>query len=134
MIRIMRAGIAEAKRREEDIGSCEGTVQVMESAPVTVFVLNPNGIRPWLEHTTSQNFRELVDVQSVGAAIQNMLLAALQLGIGSLWICDVFYAYEELCTWVGEEGQLVAAVSLGYADEHPGPRPRKPIEEVASWL
>jgi len=33
-----------------------------------------------------------VDVQSIGAAIQNMLLAALELGVGSLWICDVFYA------------------------------------------
>jgi len=32
----------------------------------------------------------VVNIQSIGAAIQNMVLAAQDLGIGSLWICDVF--------------------------------------------
>jgi len=42
----------------------------------------------------------VVNVQSIGAAIQNMLLASQDLGIGSLWICD------------DEECQMIAAVSL----------------------
>jgi hypothetical protein len=42
-----------------------------------------------------------------------MLLAALDLGLGSLWICGVFYAYEDLTHWLGQKGQLIAAVSLG---------------------
>ena len=56
-----------------------------------------------------------------------MLLAAQDLGIGSLWMCDVFYAYEELCAWLGEEGEMIAAVALGYPAEKPAARPRKPI-------
>ena len=50
-----------------------------------------------------QMFDDVVDIQSVGAAIQNMLLAAQDLGLGSLWICDVFYAYEQLSSLAGRE-------------------------------
>jgi nitroreductase len=134
MIRIMREGTARAKARGEDPGSSEWTTNVMEQAPVTVFILNPEGIHPWLAHSIGQNFDDLVNVQSVGAAIQNMLLTALELGLGSLWICDVFYAYEELLAWLGESCQMVAAVSLGYPDEAPAARARKPISEVTRWI
>ena len=46
MIRLMRAGIAHEKARGEDPGSSEWTTNVMEQAPVTVFILNPHGIHP----------------------------------------------------------------------------------------
>jgi nitroreductase len=134
MVRIMREGSARAKAREEDIGSCEGSAKVMEGAPVTVFIFIPDGLRPWRKHTVEQMFRDVLDIQSIGAAIQNMLLAAADLGLGSLWICDVFIAYEELCKWLGEKGEMIAAVSIGYADESPAARPRKPMSEVVRVL
>jgi nitroreductase len=134
MLRIMREGIIRAKARGEDIGSTEWSAHVMEEAPVTVFVFNPDGLQPWRRHTVQQKFMAVLDIQSIGAAIQNMLLAAQDLGLGSLWICDVFIAYEELCTWMGEKGELIAAVSFGYADESPAARPRKPMSEVVREL
>jgi nitroreductase len=130
MVRIMREGIANTKARGEDAGSSESSARVMEQAPVTVFVFNPQGLRPWLAHSAGQMFDDVVDIQSAGAAIQNMLLAAQGLGLGSLWMCDVFYAYEELCAWLGEKGEMIAAVALGYADESPAARPRKPVSEI----
>lgn len=130
MVGIMRSGIEEKKALEWDTGSSEWTAGIMEQAPVTVFVFNPEGTHPWLAHSIDQNFKDLVNVQSVGAAIQNMLLAATDMGIGSLWICDVFYAYEGLAAWLGEDCQMVAAVSFGYPDESPEARPRKPLSEV----
>jgi nitroreductase len=133
MIQIMRAGIAQAKEQGENPGSSEWSTVVMEHAPVTIFVFNPEGAPPWMHHSVGQMFEDVVDIQSVGAAIQNMLLAAEDLGLGSLWICDVFYAYPDLTTWLGETGEMVAAVSLGYADEAPAARPRKPMEEVVRW-
>jgi len=63
-----------------------------------------------------------------------MLLSAQELGIGTLWICDVFYAYSELCAWLGETHEMIAAVSFGYPDESPNARPRKPLEEVTKWF
>jgi len=134
MMKVMRGGMAGRKAEGDDLGSSEWTARVMDQAPVTVFVINPHGKQPWLAHSIDENFQELVDVQSVGAAIQNMLLAALDLGLGSLWICDVFYAYEQLMNWLGEKGQMVAAVSLGYPDESPEARSRKPFDEVVRWM
>ena len=134
MVRVMREGIAKAQAQGEDLGSSEGSARIMEQAPVTVFIFNPHGIHPWLTRSIEQMFSDVVNIQSVGAAIQNMLLAAQNLGIGSLWICDVFYAYEELCDWLGEKSQMIAAVCLGYADESPDARPRKPIPEVVHWV
>ncbi|MCX6093697.1 MAG: nitroreductase [Candidatus Bipolaricaulota bacterium] len=134
MVKILRDAVAEAKKRGESAGSADGTALVMERAPVTVFVFSPEGTDPWAPRSVGQAFQELVDVQSVGAAIENMLLAAQDLGLGSLWIADVFYAYEELRSWLRETGQMVAAVSFGYAAEKPVPRSRRPLGETARWL
>ena len=134
MVGVMRDAIEALKSRGEDTGSAEWTANVMERAPLTVFVFNAHGIDPWLDHSVDQIFQELVDVQSIGAAIQNMLLAATDLGIGSLWIADVLYAVTELKAWLQEEGQLVAAVSFGVADEAPDARPRRSLEEIVKRL
>lgn len=134
MVRLMREGIAAIKARGNEVGSAGWTANVMEHAPVTVFIFNPDGVHPWLLRPIDQMFREVVDIQSIGAAIQNMLLAAQDLGLGSLWICDVFSAYEELRTWLGEESQMIAAVSFGYPNEQPAARPRKSIDEVTRWM
>lgn len=131
MVRIMREAIDGFKAQGMDTGSSEWTAGVMEQAPVTIFVFNAYGENADRDEPSLMN---VVDVQSIGAAIQNLLLAALDLGLGTLWICDVYYAYEELCAWVGETHQMVAAVALGYADEQPRARPRKALNEVTTWL
>jgi nitroreductase len=134
MVDIIVEGISEVESRGWDTGSSKWTVRVMERAPVTVFVFNPFVEYRQAVDTAKDVIENSVDVQSAGAAIQNMLLAAQALGIGSLWICDVFYAYEELCAWLNETHQMIAAVSFGYADEQPNARPRKPVSEVTQWL
>ena len=134
MVRILREAIARAKSKGNEIGSSEWSANVMEQAPVSIFVINPEGLPPWLAHSIDQNFSDVVDIQSAGAAIQNMLLAAQDLGLGSLWICDVFTAYEDLLSWLGEKGELIAAVSFGYADESPAARSRKPFSEIVRVL
>ncbi|MCX6062646.1 MAG: nitroreductase family protein, partial [Caldiserica bacterium] len=134
MIRVMREGIADTKARGMETGSAIMTARVMQHAPVTIFVFNPEGVHPWTSHSVGQSFLEMVDTQSIGAAIQNMLLAAQDLGLGTLWMCDVWSAYRQLSAWLGETGQLVAAVALGYPDEQPAARPRRPLSEVVRWL
>jgi len=75
-----------------------------------------------------------VEIQSVGAGIQNLILAVTDMGLGSLWICDVFSAYEELMDWLGEPGEMIAAVALGWPAESPDARSRKPMAEVVRFL
>ena len=134
MVRLMREGIENLKSQGVNTGSSQWTVEIMAQAPVTIFVFDDVE----LEDDSIQNFPDLlghlVDVQSIGAAIQNLLLAATDRGLGTLWICDVYYAYQELCAWLGEKRLMVAAVSVGYPDEAPEPRPRKSVDEVTRWV
>jgi F420 biosynthesis protein FbiB-like protein len=134
MIRVMREGIADTKAHGMETGTAIMTARVMERAPVTVFVFNPEGVHPWTSHSVVQTFMEAIDMQSIGAAIQNMLLAARAMGLGTLWMCDVWSAYQQLEEWLGESGELVAAVALGYPDEQPAARPRRPLSEVVRWF
>lgn len=134
MIQVMRQGLARSRALGQGLGSSEGSAQIMAEAPVTVFCFRPEGLPTYLARSIEQQFMDVVDVQSIGAAIENMCLAAEELGLGSLWVCDVFYAYDELVDWLGEEGQMIAALCLGYADEAPPARPRKPLEKVVRWL
>ena len=134
MTREIQKGITRLEAMGVNIGSARHSLEIMSHAPVTVIVFNPTSKHPLLERDTLETYSDIVDIQSVGAAIQNMLLAAADLGLGSLWICDVFFGYEELCAWLGEKGQLIAAVSLGYPDQDPPQRSRKPVENVTEFL
>ena len=136
--REMVVEMQKGMKRLEDMGIKTGSArhsrEVMAEAPVTIFVFNPTSKHPLLKRDTLEVYSDVVDIQSIGAAIQNMLLTAVDLGLGSLWICDVFFGYEEICDWLGEKGQMIAAVSLGYPDQSPAPRPRKSVSEVTEYL
>jgi len=129
---LMWGALARREEQGAQLGSSKLTAGYMDQAPVFVFVFwsGPE------ENTLGlpQEFWTIADVSSIGAAIQNMLLAAVDLGLGTLWICDVFYAYDELRQWLGREDQMIAVIAIGYPDESPEPRRRKPIEEIVTWV
>ena len=134
MLGVLRKGIENREAEGEDIGTVKWTIQAMEQAPLTILVHNTDGIHPWKARKEHESWWDIATVQSVGAAIQNMLLAATDLGLGSLWIADVWEAYPEIAEWLGTDDQLVAAVSFGYPDVEPKTPSRKPMEEVVRWV
>lgn len=115
------------------IGGSEYTLKIMKEAPVVIFVVNPLAVQMGGDMSSDDRISEICNAQSVGAAIENMALTATELGLGSLWICDTFFAQRELDQWLGEAGELYAALALGYADEAPHARPRKVYSDVVVW-
>lgn len=111
----------------------KNTLRIMEEAPVVIAVLNTNGKSPFLPVDNDARVSEICDSLSIGAAIQNMILRAQELGLGTLWIANTCFAYEELTACLGTEVQLVSAVALGYPDEAPGMRPRKKMGEILEF-
>lgn len=111
----------------------KNTLRIMREAPILIMVLNPEGKSPFEMLTADERFTEIVDTLSIGAAIENMLLQAEELSIGTLWIANTCFAYPELVDSMGVPGQLVGAVALGIADEKPLPRPRKKMEIIAEY-
>ena len=76
---------------------------------------------------------EVMDIQSVGACIENMTLRATDLGIGSLWIGYIVKVEKELQQLFNTNKRLIAALALGYTDANPKERPRKSLEEISEW-
>lgn len=140
MLSAIRQGINHEKNGQglligstQYIASAEHTVSIMAQAPVTILILNPLGQSPIESLNAEKRFYEMANLQSVGAAIQNMSLEAVEIGLGSLWICDIFFAYRELCDWLHTKDQLVAALTIGYPDEAPAARPRRALYEAVEW-
>lgn len=109
------------------------TLKIMRTAPVIIVIINTNGISPFKTVNPDERVTEICDTLSIGASVENMLLKATELGLGTLWIANTCFAYDELAEWIGNEGQLVGAVALGYADESPAARPRKRIEDILEY-
>lgn len=118
---------------KQHIAAAKYTINIMEEAPVIFFVVNSLGKNISVELTTEEHIYEICNIQSISASIQNMLLAATEKGIGSLWICDIYFAYPELYKWLNSDGQLIAAIAFGYPNEAPKERPRKNLDDIVEW-
>jgi nitroreductase len=114
------------------LSSAQATLKIMEEAPVIILVINTKN-KNTERQTPVKKFLEMANVQSIGASIENILLAALEYGIGSLWISDIYYTVSEIAKWLKTEGQITAAVALGYPDEDPLPVKRKEMEILVEW-
>ncbi|WP_123054494.1 nitroreductase family protein [Clostridium sp. JN-1] len=118
----------------DGIPDAKNTLQIMKEAPIIIMVFNTNGKSPFKNIITAdERFVEIVDTLSIGAAIQNMLLQAEDLGVGTLWIANTCFAYDELVNYIDAKTQLVGAVALGYPDEKPYPRPRKTLDNIVEY-
>ena len=109
------------------------TLRIMRQAPVVILVLNTNGTSPFAEVSADDRITEICDTLSIGASIQNILLKAQESGLGTLWIANTCYAYEELTRYLDTDSQLVGAVAVGYTDESPAQRPRKPLDDILEF-
>ena len=128
------------------MSSTTQTFNIMEQAPVVIIILQ-----------TCEWGGISAEIQSVSAAIQNMLLKIHSMGLGAVWINDVLFVEpailrllnvkEEESEFVKEltefanvigikafsAGPLVAAIALGYPNEDPKREPRKTVDEITTW-
>lgn len=116
----------------EDINASLETIDIIEQAPVLILVCYEYGMVQ--QHDDGVNWQiaardlEAVELQAIGAAVENMLLKAEELGIGSLWCGDILYAYEIVSQF--STRPVVSAVCLGYKNEMPINREKKKISEM----
>jgi coenzyme F420-0:L-glutamate ligase / coenzyme F420-1:gamma-L-glutamate ligase len=75
-------------------------------------------------------------VQSLGAAAQNMLLAAYDLGLDAGWMCAPLFCPAEVVEAMGLDPKLVphALLTLGYAEgDPPKRRGRRPLDDLVVY-
>ena len=130
------------QRRHEGgqpLGSSLQSCRIMQEAPVLVMVWNAGGLVKTIGNQSMSCVRMLAhmaELQGVSAAIQNMLLMAYSLGLGSLWINDIYYAVDALEQYLEKPWELVAAVSVGWPSEQEqtkAPPSKMTLDEVTEF-
>lgn len=71
-------------------------------------------------------------IQSIGAAIQNMLLMAYDLGLDTGWMCAPLFCPEVVCEALNLDPHLLpqALITVGYAAADPQRRERLPLSSL----
>ena len=140
LVDIMRQGINSEKVTHTlmpewafAIPDAENTVRIMQEAPCLIAVLNTNQYTPFASIEREKRIVEICDSLSIGAAVENMILTATGYGLGTLWIANTCFAYNELIDFIGTDSQLTGIVAIGFANEAPAKRPRKPFEEIVEY-
>jgi len=77
-------------------------------------------------------YHEVKDHQAMGACIQNILLAAYSLGIGSVWLGEILKSSGEVRELLGlsEQLELMAVVAMGYPAHTEQTSSRIPVEKM----
>ncbi len=60
------------------------------------------------------------DTLSVGAAVENMILKATELGIDTTWLCDVLFIDDVINEYLDlKDKELICGVAFGYRNQNP---------------
>ncbi len=109
-------------------------------APILVAVLSTDysaivdKILPQNEitHEELNAMRNYPDIQSIGAAIQTFLLAAVDKGLGACWLSGLLVAKKEIEDYLNIEkgSQLTACIALGKPEGEAKQNEKKDIKEI----
>lgn len=85
-----------------------------------------------LTHEDINTMRGCPDIQSIGASIENLQLAACDMGYGACWLSGPLMAREglEKCLGVESPWHLAAMVAIGRPLANTDQREKKPLDEI----
>lgn len=89
-----------------------------------------------LKKGQAELLRSQVEIQSVAAAVENLLLVATEKGYGTCWMCGPLIAAPALkeILKIEEPWRLMALVPMGIPDQELKPKIVKKIDEVLEFI
>lgn len=117
--------IVDDKKLKDKIVEAGGAMSI-KNAPAGILVLYDN---------RTKNLEYQDHIQSAAAAIQNIHLMAIELGLGSCWICHLPAAAQlRKIFHIPNYFSPIAYILLGYPAQEPQPMPRKyKLNEVMAY-
>lgn len=87
-------------------------------------------------HEEVDKMRNRPDMQTAGAAVENILLSAVDLGLGACWLSAPMIAREELEHLMGVEEpyKLINFVAVGKPFGAPAKKNKKPLNEILQFI
>ena len=111
------------------------------SAPVVIAVANTGEL---IHHGTelfqvdkeiARDFFRTMEIQSSAAAVQNLLLAATSLGLGTVWLGILFLIKDDVMKLLGEpQCEFMAVIPVGHAVRQGEGPAKQPLEMVVRQL
>jgi len=105
-----------------EMATCTHYNNVVQGAPLLIVV--------FLDHDAEYNY--VKDVQAIGAAIQNMLLACCELELGAVWLGEILNRKEKVNSILDapDSLELMAVLAIGHPVEKERVSTRKGVEDV----
>jgi F420 biosynthesis protein FbiB-like protein len=123
-------GVPAHKRRER----VQRSLTLFNQAPVIIVAFLANKLRGKKELASDENLEEVMDRQSVAVAVGHLLLAATASGLGACWYAAPLFCPEIVTRQLGvnTDWEPQALVTLGYPDEVPQPKKKKPLKTIVT--
>ena len=109
-----------------------GSVETLGKAPVLILAcLDMTDMTRYADAPRVEAER-IMGIQSVAAAIQNLLLAAWAQGLGGCWYCAPLFCYDliQKSLDLPQTHEPQAFITIGYPDTNAAKPLRKPIDEI----
>jgi nitroreductase len=116
--------VKDLKTRKNLVDAANGQ-KFIEQAPVTIVACSTESERIM----PCGQYAYTVDLS---IAVSFMILEATELGLGTCWLGAYDEKEVKRLLQIPDEIRVPAMFTLGYADENPGPRPRKDIDDILS--
>lgn len=112
------------------------SVERFSNAPILVLVCLTMESMDSYPDVERQQVEQVMGIQSVAAAIQNLLLAIHSNGLGACWYCAPLFCPDVVLKTLklSSELQPQALVTIGYPAEAPKKPDRLPIDAITSFI
>jgi nitroreductase len=111
------------------------------SAPVVIAVANTGDLIRHgtdlfkVEKETAHDFFRTMEIQSSAAAVENILIAATSLGLGTVWLGVLYLIKDDVLRFLGEpEGEFMAVVPVGRPVKVGSGPQKQPVEMKVRML
>nr|WP_321497923.1 nitroreductase [uncultured Methanolobus sp.] len=114
--------VIKDKKTMKELAGCTHYSTIVQSAPLLIAV--------YLDTETMYN--KTKDIQAIGAAIQNMLLACCDLGLGAVWLGEILNQSDKvnLILSCPDSLELMAVIAIGKPAESGKSPSRKELEDI----
>lgn len=111
------------------------------SAPVVIAVFNTGDLIAHgtelfkVEKEMAKDFFRTMEIQSSAAAVQNMLLAAASLGLGTVWLGILYLIKDDVLKFLGEtSGEFMAVIPVGYTSRPASGPKKEPLDMKVKYF
>jgi nitroreductase len=123
--------IIKNKKIQAELKECAYGQGFILSAPACITVCTDS---KRCEARYGERGKTLYVFQDTAAAIQNILLCAKDMGLGSCWVGAFDEPKAAQILNLPENLRPVALIAVGYADQKFEPQNRRPLEEIAAFI